>query len=303
MCRNCISRAQFRNPSRKMSYAESPVETIAKFIPSWTYTNPQRLEQEIISSFNETNRKPDNFRLKYKNGNIVDFETEQPVKIDRSSYLGRMDGELFDVLGSWISENDQGTALWISPSYDTRYPCNKITIYQIESAIDKEKIMMNVSILFDTPKNHTLEIAAKINPYFIKETDPEILRNKLFQLNDGLDLDSVLKMISANGIFPPTPSQEVIRYFVDRIYSGFDPRRIAQEMQERGVIGKFSISCGGGSFVSNFMDKSSLTLNFSGIEDRFGSLDFACPHCGALNSRPLGQLISNCQHCGADVRC
>ncbi len=37
--------------------------------------------------------------------------------------------------------------------------------------------------------------------------------------------------------------------------------------------------------------------------DRFGSLDFNCPSCNRKNTRPLGQLISNCQHCGADVRC
>ena len=192
-----ISRAQYYFvPSRNMSHAESPVDTITKFIPSWIHTNPQRLEQEIISSFNETNRKPDSFRLMYKNGNIVDFEAEQPVKIDRSSYLGRMDGEFFDTLTTWLSENDKGTAIWISPAYDAQYPCNKITVYQIESASDEEKVTINMSILFDTPKNHTLEIASKINPNFIGETDPEILRNKLFQMEDDFDLGAILKIIS-----------------------------------------------------------------------------------------------------------
>lgn len=37
--------------------------------------------------------------------------------------------------------------------------------------------------------------------------------------------------------------------------------------------------------------------------DSKGPLDFNCPSCNKKNTRPYGQLISNCQHCGADVRC
>jgi len=286
-----------------MSYAESPVETVTNFISSWSTTDPRRLEEEIISVFNETNRKPDYFRLKYKNGNIVDFGTEQPVKIDRTSYLGRKDGELFDALGTWFSENDHGTAVWISPTHGSRYPCNKITVYQIESATDEEKIASNISILFDTPKNHTIEIASKLNSNFTGISDPEILRNKLFQLDEGQSLVTILDLILVSRDTPSTPSQETVRYFVEQIYSGVDPRIIAREMQERGVIGQFSVSCGGSSSTAKLFGGNSLTLNFSGIEDQFGSLEFSCPHCGATNLRPFGRLIGNCQHCGGDVRC
>ena len=38
-------------------------------------------------------------------------------------------------------------------------------------------------------------------------------------------------------------------------------------------------------------------------EDKYGSLTFKCPKKGCLNTRKPGKLISNCQRCGADVRC
>lgn len=37
--------------------------------------------------------------------------------------------------------------------------------------------------------------------------------------------------------------------------------------------------------------------------DSKGPLEFECPSCKRKNTRPYGQLIPNCLHCGADVRC
>ncbi|KKR51826.1 MAG: hypothetical protein UT88_C0027G0001, partial [Candidatus Woesebacteria bacterium GW2011_GWD2_40_19] len=115
-----------------MSHIESPTKTIEKFIPSWRYTKPDRLREEIISTFNETHRKPDEYKFRYKNGELLDFQTSTRIEINTSSYLGQKDAELLNTLTSWVSENPSGTALWISPSYDSVYPCNKITMYQIE---------------------------------------------------------------------------------------------------------------------------------------------------------------------------
>jgi hypothetical protein len=49
-----------------------------------------------------------------------------------------------------------GVAIWISPSYDAAYPSNKSTIYTLKEE-NGEKTTVNVSVLFDTPQEHTLE--------------------------------------------------------------------------------------------------------------------------------------------------
>jgi len=74
-----------------MSHIESPTKTIEKFIPSWRYTKPDRLREELISTFNETHRKPDEYKFRYKNGILLDFQTDTEIKINTSSYLGQKD--------------------------------------------------------------------------------------------------------------------------------------------------------------------------------------------------------------------
>jgi len=82
------------------------------------------------------------------------------------------------------------------------------------------------------------------------------------------------------------------------IHTGANSMQVACEMQRLGLIGEYAISCAGGEKTL-----SQLIVEGVGMKDQYGPLKFICPACGAINSRPFGQLISNCQHCGADVRC
>lgn len=286
-----------------MTYIESPTKTVERFVSSWRTTGTDRLTQEIISTFNETNRKPDEYKFKFKDGELVDFQTEIKINIDTGTYLGKKDKEVLDALSCWVSENENGTAVWISPSFESVYPCNKITTYKLETNENGEKSTFNTTILFDTPKEHTLEIARKLNPAFNKTNDPETLRNKIIVFDENLSIENIFELIGIEKDIPHiTPSQHIVSYFVDLIHSGFDAEYIAQQMEEKGVIGKFSVSCGGAN-SSSLLESNSLTLNLTGLEDRYGSLSFSCPKCGATNTRPFGQLLSHCQHCGGDVRC
>lgn len=63
--------------------------------------------------------------------------------------------------------------------------------------------------------------------------------------------------------------------------------------------------CGGSNttFTSTNLSFTETSTPFFGSEDQYGSLEFPCPHCGAVNKRPFGQLISNCWRCSGDVRC
>lgn len=49
-------------------------------------------------------------------------------------------------------------------------------------------------------------------------------------------------------------------------------------------------------------------MSFGGVEDRYGSLKFKCPHCSYENTRPYGKLIERCGDgqsggCKKSVRC
>lgn len=269
-----------------MSYIESPLETVQKFIPSWRSSHPKRLAEEIKSVFNETNRHPDSFKLIFRKGKILNFETEEPVNIDRSSYIGQKEGEFFDAFSKWLSQNSEGAAIWISPLFSDVYPSNKITIYQIINTGSEEKITFNTSIILDTSAEHALEIASSINPVFIGCPNPEVLRNKLFAVNENFDLLDLLKLTSIKLNSRQTPGQETIEEFVELIHLGYDPRLIAQKMQQRGIIGEHAVSCASLNLSTNptfgaFMDKNSFLMKFVGGES--------------------GKYVKNCGHCGIRI--
>ncbi len=59
---------------------------------------------------------------------------------------------------------------------------------------------------------------------------------------------------------------------------------------------------GGGNSVtstSSIIERSAFAL----MPDKYGERTFECPSCHKTNIRPENQLISNCQHCGGDVKC
>lgn len=61
--------------------------------------------------------------------------------------------------------------------------------------------------------------------------------------------------------------------------------------RSRAVGGIFSTGISSG-LDSSFLDK-----------DQYGSLEFPCGKCNRINRRSYGQLIPNCQHCGASTNC
>lgn len=269
-----------------MSYIESPVETVAKFVPSWRSSHPKRLNAELISVFNETNRIPDPFRLVYRNGQIVDYEEKKPLRIDRSTYVGRKEGELVDSLTNWLKENDGGSAVWISPLLPGVYPYNKIVLYQIEGDLNGEKSTFNTMLVLETPVEHSLVIASKLNPKFSIFSDPETLRNKLFAVGENFDFSTLLEIASVRTRTKEEPNKEIVEDVMNLIYSGFDPRLVAEKMSQKGLIGKHGLLCPPINLTQNptfgvFMDAHSLIFRFVGGES--------------------GKYVKNCGRCGVKI--
>ena len=54
------------------------------------------------------------------------------------------------------------------------------------------------------------------------------------------------------------------------------------------------------SVINSYNESGTFVFDY---KDKYGSLRFACPKCGATNTRPIDELISNCQYCGNNVNC
>lgn len=111
----------------------------------------------------------------------------------------------------------------------------------------------------------------------IKGARPSILKYAYnptpFNLNEALNAADV-----EGGFLKP----------IDKALLGFAPVR------------QVMTGCGfsGGTSVSSFS-----VSEFGSSSDLYGSLKFDCPHCNKTNNRQKNKLISNCQHCGKDVKC
>ena len=214
------------------------------FVRSWRQ-NPARIEPEIISLSNETNRRPDRYFLELLDTEqLVDPETRQPVKIDTQSYLGKKEFEIFGKLQNAVQALDEGNFIWISPEYPARYPCTKIIFHQIAYKLNGEKVLLCSAILCNLNGAAVLEIADNLSNQ--KHKDIEELRSKLF-LTDEEKLVSLWEKLSEfQNLKLSFPSKPEIKYFAGKIRSGDNPSAVVQEMARTGIIGEHSISCAAG---------------------------------------------------------
>ncbi len=61
--------------------------------------------------------------------------------------------------------------------------------------------------------------------------------------------------------------------------------------------------CAGGGNVSGDFVLTSFGTRAVVENDKYGSREFDCPHCGEKVLRPKDVLLEKCPHCGGDVRC
>ncbi len=253
------------------------------FVRSWRQ-NPSRIEPEVISLSNETNRRPDRYFLELSDTEqLVDPETKRPVKIDTQSYLGEKEFEIFGKLQNAAQALDEGNFVWISPEYPGRYPCTKIIFHQIAYKLNGEKALLCSAILCNLNSAALLEIADNLDDQ--KHKDIEELRSKLF-LTDENKLASLWKKLSKfQNLKLSFPSKPEIEYFAGKIRSGDNPFAVVQEMARTGIIGQHSISCAAGQ-TGTF---SELIVNRT-ITPESGNI---CHKCGTT----VGVACGWCKEC------
>lgn len=304
-----------------MSYAETLSEnlhTVREFVEiGWAEAPPPRVVQEIISVFNESHRFTDSYTFYCDEGGfymlINDEKTNESKKIyvrdhiERFSYIGRVEAQILDNLESWFGQNKEGRALWIAPPRpnDKYRPGWKVILHQIAYTADGTKVLLNGADLFNAPNETVLSLIHEFFPETQNLDEPEAIRSRLITPDKTFDPTKLWKRIkeidpkalAVNQKLDETQLVERATYISELIYSGADSMFVAYEMQRLELVGEHAISCAGGG-------KTFSELIVDGLgEDQYGSLEFSCPNCGAINTRPSGQLMSNCQHCGADVTC
>ena len=305
-----------------MSYAETlttNLQAVKEFVEiGWQEAPPSRVIPELISVFNESHRFRDSYTFFFDEGGFYmldeDKRTSEVKKIyvrnaiERNSLPGRAEAEILDKLEAWFGQNEEGKALWVAPPRpNDRYrPGWKVIFHQIDHTANGEKVLIHGVDLFNARNETVLSLIREFFPETQNLNDLEALRSNLIIPDATFDQAELLKKIkeidpNALAINQKLSESELLEratYISELIGSGADSMFVTYEMQRLGLIGEHAISCAGGGKTF-----SELIVEGLGMEDQYGSLEFKCAKCGGINSRPFGQLISNCQHCGANVRC
>ena len=295
------------------------LQTVREFVETgWPEALHSRRVQEIISVFNESHRFTDSYIFFYDQGGFYmlaeDKETSETKKIyvrdviERSSPPGRAEAEILDNLESWFDQNEEGSAFWMAPPRpnDKFRPGWKLIFHQIAYTSGGAKVLLHGADLFKGPPETVLSLIHQFFPETRNIHSIEAVRSLLIKPDDNFEPSKLLERIkeidpdalAVNQKLDEVQLVERATYISELIYSRADSGFVAYEMERLGLVGEHAISCAGGEKTL-----SELIVDGLGMEDQYGSLEFACPKCGGTNSRPFGQLMSNCQHCGANVRC
>jgi len=271
--------------------AERPVDTVERWISQDWIVNGVSLEElttKLHCISNETNRTPDSNHYLFKDGQLIDPYTGDPIL--RHIAKG-VEYEVAQALQDRVATSDEGIFVWNSPKLDNIYPCNKTMIYQIAYNANLEKVLLYSAILYDG----TIENSEEHRKTLIAAPDND---NTFFGVLSWIEKVSKQKQKVSAGA-----SRVTAQYFAERINSGVDPHIVLEEMKQTGFIGQHSISCpGAGQSFSNFTSAGANILVFAGSKDKYGELTFECTK-GHVNIRPYGKFLKYCKTCGEDVSC
>lgn len=289
------------------------IDTTIRIISGYEYRKKPNLETAksyVDSIHSETNRLEDNYFFWISKNGLIDPKThdylENLITPDShwNPYLGLVEYSILWQLNEWSKKPESKMSVWFSTELkaENEYPDNKIVIHTITESPSGQKKLENKMLIFECPREKAFQIAKQLFPNQTKNLKTaEELRCLLLDVGNDVSITDILNKVS---LYIPIiedyqPMTDDIRTYIGELISQGEPSSfVAQEMLRLKVLGPRSLGCA--QSYSDILNANSLFIRG---KDQYGSLEFRCPSCDRKNTRPFGQLIPNCQHCGADVRC
>ena len=289
------------------------IDTTLRVLSRYKYNrlpNRATAESYVDSIHRETNRLQDNYFFWVDTDGVVDPKTgdylHNLITPDShwNPYLGLVEYSILWQIDSWGIKPNSKMSIWFSTELDSEneYPDNKVVIHTITDSPAGQKKIENKMLIFECSKEKAFQLAKQLFPNQTANINTnEELRCQLLDVGDDVSVADILKVLSP---YIPVvqnykPMTEETRTYVGELISqGAHPSFVAQEMLRLKILGPHSLGC-----APSYSDMLNANSLFLGGKDQYGSLEFKCPSCKRKNTRPFGQLIPNCQHCGADVSC
>lgn len=278
---------------------ETPKETLIRFDqnPRWRNEPVEVIAKDLLCSSNESNLSWNPACYEEVDGELFDPIRKRYVAGSAGSDI--VEENVISQFREWFKSHDSGLAVSISPRGNgiRPYPEEQLTIYRIGYKFGS---MQKVLFLTSHQFNHEFKNPEEIRRFIFTENDSE---------KSVFEIISWLKKISNKPVSDDLGDYEERRQKADiyarKYVSGTPMEYLVYQMDQTRFIGANPIGCPSSGSNSNISISGVFSYENATIAgvDQYGDLNFSCPSCGATNTRPHGQLISNCQHCGADVRC
>ncbi len=273
------------NPSRNMSYAETPVETLLKFAkdPSWINSSKSILASDLFSIHNETNLllNPDYYQVK----DDKLWHRERGFLQGSASKASKTEENVISQLQDWFETHDSGIAIQISPRMEPNgqhagYPEEQLIIYKIAyKSRDPENVFDTEKILFFT--SHQFKAQFK---------NPEEIRRFIFPEEDKeesvLAVLEWLKNISEKSVQTGLQDTEERRkqaeYYAEALISGIPAYVVATDMKRSGFLGDNPIGCPPGIATSGVVYTSNTTEAYNYSSNETAKFVKNCGNCGKV---------------------
>lgn len=303
-----------------MSVVETRPETIP-FARNWIGKPQEQVAEELASYSLETKRIPDPYYFTAdKDGDLFHPQARAKVNnfIVRDTYVGGLEGQAFDAISSWFRQNDTGAIVWVSPPAAGIYPTSKIIISEIEN--NREKRLYNRAIVLDFDEERCLQFAQDLANFskdhpLLQSLDQVRATPLALNTQGGSWIYILQELIDDHALWEgikegkdEKAKQEALvqaRLVHQRLFREVVGPEDGQRMMIE-MLGEKMGSCpivlktafGAFSAASSLFGISTFTE-----ADQYGSLHFECGKCNRTNRRSKGELLANCQHCGASTSC
>ncbi|MCL4366748.1 zinc ribbon domain-containing protein [Patescibacteria group bacterium] len=260
---------------------------------------------EASSYVFETRRIPDFYYfVATPEGKLFSPKTGVGIKkqVDRTSLVGQLEGQVFDLIEDWVSDHQQGVIAWVSPPAAGIYPASKIIV----SNLDQQsgiKYLYNRAIMLDLDEQDSLQFARDLAQFsedrpFLSSLDqvratPLVLKTQglnwtylLEELVDNLDL-SVIR--SSKDIKVKEEALGQIQDYYDQLvtmYGKVDTELLIDHLAMIGAVGENAPSCPVNWTAFAYMSEHSKQY-------------FNCPNKLCGKPIPKGKGVTICPHCGA----
>lgn len=300
--------------------------TAAANIPGLRNATSTEFVEFLASLSHETKRIPDPYSYSVTDqGEFFSPVGQCLVKDtigDKTSPLGRLEYQAVLANEQWAASNKEGVSVWISPPKAGIYPSAKIIVQEIEYEEGAKKIF-NRAIVLDFDEDWCMQFAWNLTSFsrnkpIFRSLDEIRAVPLILDIHGKNWVDILEKLIDTPKVWTMIKNGEDRQYkemalrqatWVQKEF--FADSRLSYSEEAKLAVMHMLGSHGGSCPVvmkktafGVFSDSSLSIGSSSSLEsDQYGSLEFECPKCKKTNRRSKGQLIPNCQHCNADVRC